>query len=161
MPYLDLLIAIAILVFAGKGFVKGFFVEVLTFVGFFVALFVTANLYKPIGEWIASFLSLNPKILSVIAFVALFVLITFAFSFVGNMLTKATKKLKLSGLNRFFGFVFGAAKGAFIGGILLAVILEKGISATIKAQAKDSILAPPLVDFANWLLAVLDIGFLK
>jgi len=157
VPYIDLLIAVVIVIFAGKGFVKGFFVEALTFAGFFVALFVTANLYKPLGAIIADLLSVSASVASVIVFIVLFVLITFAFSFAGRMLTKATKKLKLSGLNRFFGLVFGAAKGAFACGVVLAVMMEKNIIPSLTAKAKASVLAPPLTDFANWLLGVLNL----
>jgi membrane protein required for colicin V production len=157
VPYLDLVIAAAILVFAGKGFVKGFFVEALTFGGFFVALFVTANLYTVVAHVVATMLSLKSEnIIKVVVFVLLFVLTTFFFSLVGQMLTKATQKLNLSGLNRFFGFVFGAAKGAFVCGILLAVALEHypQWAATIKA----SVIAPKLALFANKLLDLLKAG---
>jgi len=156
VPYLDLLIAAAILVFAGKGFVKGFFTEALTFCGFFVALFVTANVYKVLGHLLATMLSFNEKVLSVVAFVLLFVLITFFFSLVGRMLTKATKKLHLGGLNRFFGLLFGAAKGAFVCGILLAVTREHYPPLAAKVDA--SAIAPHLASFANWLLQLVQAG---
>lgn len=157
MPYVDLVIAVVIFIFAGKGLVKGFFVEVLTFVGFIVALFIMANFYKELGGWVGSLFSLNAKILSVVVFIVGFILITFAFGLVGNLLTKATKALKLSGLNRAFGGVFGAAKGAFACGIFLAVITEQKLFASLVAKAEGSLLAPYLIKFANELLKLLDL----
>ncbi len=157
MPYLDLLVAAAILVFAGKGFVRGFFIEALTFAGFFVALFVTANLYKVVGSILASVLSSSRVSLwSVVVFVLLFVLTTFLFSLAGQMLTKATKKLNLTGLNRFFGMLFGAAKGAFVCGILLAVVQEHYPPWAAKIQA--SAIAPLLASASDKLLNLLQAG---
>jgi len=157
VPYVDLLVAVVILIFAGKGLVKGFFVEALTFLGFIVALFIMANFYKELGNWVGAFFSLNAKILSVVVFIVGFILITFAFGLVGNMLTKATKALKLSGLNRAFGGMFGAAKGAFACGIFLAVITEQKLFASLVAKAQESMLAPYLIEFANGLLKLLDL----
>jgi membrane protein required for colicin V production len=153
VPYIDLLIVVVLALFAGTGFWKGFFVEALTFVGFFVALFVTLLVYQPLGAMIAGLLKLShPRFAQVLCFIILFILITFGFSLVGQMLTKATKKLRLSGLNRAFGAVFGGLKGAFLCGVFLAVIVEKNLFTSLTAHAKDSLLAPLLMKLANWML---------
>ncbi|NLH47077.1 MAG: CvpA family protein [Myxococcales bacterium] len=154
MPYIDLLIIVIVLIFAGKGFWKGFFNEALTFVGFFVALFVTAAAYRPLGQMLAGLLNFNPPLSSVIVFVLLFILITFAFGLAGQVLTKATKKLKLSSLNRTFGAVFGGLKGAFICGIFMAVLMEKKLFVSLTGPIQNSALAPYLMGWANAVLGL-------
>ena len=152
---IDLLIAVVLIIFMGKGFVKGFFLEALTFVGFFVALFVAANMYKPAGQILAQYLHFNQKVLSLVILIGLFVMVTFAFALAGRMLTKVTQKLKLTGLNRFFGAVFGGAKGAFICGLVLAALTESQVMASFTVSIRQSVLAKPLAEFANQLLDLL------
>jgi membrane protein required for colicin V production len=155
VSFVDLLILVAVGLLAGKGWWKGFFVEAFTFVGYFAALFITLFMYKAVGQALADWLDFNPHLTSVLAFVVLFILIAFGFSLAGQALTKGVAALELTGLNRFFGAVFGAAKGAFLCGVFMAVLTEKPLFASLAAEIKTSALAPYLIDGANALLNLL------
>ncbi len=147
MPYIDLLILVIIAVFAGKGFVKGFFNEFLTFMGFIVAFFISTNLYKPVGGLIASLLHISQSFGRFAAYLILFLSIVFAFAVVGRMLSKGAKKLNVSGVNRTLGAVFGGAKGALGIGVILTVLMKGAVSPGLSAAAKNSVLTPFVIRF--------------
>ncbi len=149
---IDLALLIVIALFAGKGYWKGFFIEALTFAGYFAALFVTVAIYKQLAAMAGALINSQSPLLSIVVFILLLIGITFTFSMAGRLLTKGVKALKLSGLNRLFGGVFGALKGAFLCGIVLAVLTDKPLFSSLTAQIQQSMLAPTLTHGAKALL---------
>jgi membrane protein required for colicin V production len=154
VPYLiDLIVLVVIVVFAAKGYFKGFWNEALTFAGFMIALVVAAALYKPLGQFVASLLQFKSSTgVSVVMFILLFIAVSYAFALGGQTLTKVTQKLELSDVNRVLGAGFGGLKGAFICGVILAVLIEKHLLGGLTVHAQKSILTPYLVTGADKLL---------
>lgn len=157
MPYVDLLILVVVAVFAGKGFVKGFLNEFLTFLGFVVAVFFGTNLYGPVGTWLAKTLGVGAGLGRFAAFVVVFLGITFGFAMVGSALSKGAKKLDLTGANRALGAGFGGAKGALAIGVILAVIGKGAISPALTAAVKGSFFAPYIQKFFQAALEMLEL----
>lgn len=150
MPYVDLIIVVVIIIFAGKGFVKGFFNECLTFFGFIAAFFFATNMYKGFGALIASLLGVSQGMGRFAAFLIIFLIIIFAFAAAGHLLSKGAKKLKVGSVDRTLGAVFGAAKGALLIGVILTLIY--------KGQAPSgSYLAPYITHFFDQAMNLLDL----
>jgi uncharacterized membrane protein required for colicin V production len=152
---IDLAVLAVIALFTVKGFWKGFFIEALTFAGYFASLFVTMGVYKQTAAMANELLGSKSPLTSIVVFIALLLGVSFAFSMAGRLLTKGVDALKLSGVNRAFGGAFGAGKGAFLCGVVLAVLTEKAIFPSLTAAVGKSALAPTLADGANELLKFL------
>ena len=153
MPYIiDLIVIVVIVVFAGKGFWKGFWNEALTFAGFLIALVVSIAMYKPLGYFIADIIHFHRVGTSVVVFIFVFIGVSYLFALGGQALTKVTKKLELGELNRVLGAVFGGLQGAFLCGVLLAVLIEKQLFGSLTVHIQHSILTPHLVHGAKTLL---------
>jgi membrane protein required for colicin V production len=147
MPYIDIFILVVVAVFAGKGYFKGFFNEFLTFIGFIIAFFMATNIYKGLGNWIGGLLHISQGLGRFVAFLLIFLVIVFAFTALGSMLSQGAKKLKVTGTNRLLGAVFGAAKGLLSVGVLVTVISRGAFSPGMAAGVKSSFLAPLTVEF--------------
>lgn len=157
MPYIDLVILVVVAIFAGKGYVKGFFNEFLTFLGFVVAIFLSTNLYGPIGTWFSKMLGVGAGLGRFAAFLLIFLLTTFGFASVGIMLSKGAKKLDLTGANRALGAAFGGAKGFLAVGVILAVIVKGAVSPKVAAGVKGSFFAPYAIEFFKKLMDVIQL----
>ena len=150
MPYVDLIIVVVILIFAGKGFVKGFFNECLTFAGFIAAFFLATNTYKGFGALVSSTLGVSQSLGSFAAFLIVFLIIVFAFAAAGHLLSKGAKKLKVGGMNRTLGALFGAAKGTLLVGVILSFIFKD-------AAPSGSFLAPFVTHFFDQAMTLIDL----
>jgi membrane protein required for colicin V production len=150
MPYVDLVIVVVILIFSGKGFIKGFFNEFLTFLGFIVAFFFSTNMYKEFGTLISSILGVSQSLSRFVAFLIIFLIIIFAFAAAGHLLSKGAKKLKVGGMDRTLGAVFGAAKGALLIGVILTVLYSGN-------APSGSFLAPFVTHFFDQAMNIIDL----
>ncbi|MBZ0270426.1 CvpA family protein [bacterium] len=157
MPYVDILIVIVVGVFAAKGFFKGFFNEALTLVGFIVAFFFATNVYGGLGGFVAGLLGISAGLAKFVAFLAVFLAIVFASAALGSVLSQGAKVLALSGMNRFLGSLFGAAKGFIAVGVIAAVMMEGAISPGLAAVVNSSFLAPIAIDVFDQVMSVINI----
>ncbi len=150
MPYVDLIILVVIVIFAGKGFVKGFFNECFTFLGFIAAFFFSSNVYKGFGALLSGLLGVSQGMGRFAAFLIVFLIIIFAFAAAGHLLSKGAKKLHVGGMDRTLGAVFGAAKGALLIGVIITFIFQG-------KTPSGSFLAPFITSFFNQAMNILDL----
>ena len=131
MPYLDIFILAVVCFFIVKGWIKGFFLEFFTLVGFVVASIATMIFNDPFGSTLASIIGAPEKICRGVTALLLFLAISFGFGMIGRSLGKATEKMELTHINRTLGMLFGAAKGILGCGVVVIVLTRLPISAKL------------------------------
>lgn len=122
MNSIDIAIIIFILWGAINGFIKGFVVQIVTLIALILGVWAGAAFYVPIGEHLSKWLSLNGKLIQVIAFTLIFVAVLIIMYYISKLLTNMMGKSVLGRLNRIGGILFGMAKMAFIVSVLIVII---------------------------------------
>lgn len=152
MNAIDITALIIVGYFLVKGLFNGLVREVLQFVGLCLAV-VGAYFFKPLV------LPLLPESLREIDWlvllgpVILFVLILLIFNVLAKLITRSLRVLALSGINRFLGGLFGAAKALLLLYALFYLVLSlvELSNIDVPATLNDSI----SLEIYNWVKAMI------
>jgi membrane protein required for colicin V production len=156
MSVIDIVLLIIIGVFAVKGLFKGLIAEVFGILGLILGYVLSFQIYTPIGKIIESF-GVNSKVASSTAFVLSFLLIYIGIFFLGKILSKFSKTIKLGWADKTFGFMFGGAKAAVIISIILSLLVSFVPSNTsFTKQLKSSFVSKNLLMLTPYVFDVLN-----
>lgn len=162
MPFIiDILVIVVIVVFAAKGYRAGLFQEALTFVGVFIALVITAAVFRPLGELVHRVIGFNPYGSAIVCGILIFILIMYLFALGAHSLTRMANKIKADSANHLGGLAFGVFKGAFISGVICLLLCgnrEVNILGSLAGHIDNSHIAPLLMRFANGFLGLFGLG---
>lgn len=122
MNLLDLIIFILLLLGAVRGYQKGFFYEVATFLGLIAGIYMAILVSNIAGNIISGMLDWNIRLVKIIVFIMVFILVVMIISMLGKLLTSLMKALFLGFINRLAGFFTGLAKWALILSVAFVVI---------------------------------------
>ena len=147
MNYLDIIIAVPLLYALIKGFYNGLIKEVAAFVALAVGVYVAINFSLYLEPKIASMLQGYEQIVSIIAFLILFLVSILCVKVLGFIIDKLTKALALGILSRFLGGFFGVLKILVFFSFLMFVTAD--YSLINKKIKDDSILYKPLSNIAT------------
>jgi len=117
MNYVDIFLLSPLVFLAIKGFISGFINQIAGLVGLIIGLYFAYLFYLEGGKYISTFYKSDYN--NIIAFILILAACYLGVSIVGKLLTKASKALALSPLNRVLGLAFGALKGLLITAILV------------------------------------------
>ena len=158
MPFvIDILVLVAIVVFAAKGYIAGLFQEALTFVGVFIALVITAAVFRPLGLLVHKAVGFNQYGAAVICGILIFILIMYLFALGAHSLTRMAMKIKADSANHLGGLAFGVFKGAFICGVIFLLMSgnqEVRVLGSMMRHVNNSHIAPHLMNLANAFLGL-------
>lgn len=98
---------------------RGFVREALALAGWFLAIWVSFYYLEKMTALLSPGLDLPPSILSLAAFVILFILTLILAALVTNLIAAIVDQTGLSGVDRSIGMLFGIARGIIIVGILV------------------------------------------
>ncbi len=119
--WLDIILAILILITIGRGLWTGFIVSIASLTGalagFWVAIHHFSTFVPRIYPWVQ-----NEAGAKIIAFAALFFLVYLFFYLAGMAMRFFLKVIWLGWLDKFLGCAFGLAKGVIIAGIAVFVL---------------------------------------
>lgn len=136
--WVDLVIIIAILLFALGGYFKGFIRQTADFLNLIISVFISVKLYMPFSVFISSRFSVSPNFSKIIAFVALIIIVQFVFNLIIHFTYPLIpEKLRTSVINR----GLGALPGLLWGYLFTAIILTLFVAFPFQASYKDAILA--------------------
>ena len=107
MNYLDIIIAIILLVFGFKGLRKGLIIEVVTLLAFGVGIYGAMHFSDFTAEHLQDFMEINPKYLNTIAFVLTFIILVVLVNLIGRLVSRIIKSLNLGFFDKLGGFLFG------------------------------------------------------
>lgn len=123
MGLIDIVILIIIGTGAFKGFLKGFIHQLAAIAGLIAGFLAARALYYIAAEKLAAYIpDTSMTTLRIIAFITIWIIVPLSFSLIASFFTRAAEMLSLGTLNRFLGFLLGAAKWVLIVGLLINVL---------------------------------------
>ncbi len=138
MSIIDIIILIPIAFGLIRGLMNGFVQELTVLVALVLGV-IGAKLWSPeLGIRINEVFNWSDKVSTAVAYAAILLIITVGLGLLGKLITRILRAVSLSGLNRFFGAVFGALKWAIVVGAVFAVIdMFNDKIPIIKPEAKE------------------------
>jgi len=140
MGILDIILLVCFVPGIIEGIIKGFVKQVISLVSILIGAWAAFRFSSVLSTWLSQYLSIDPKLLSIISFSVIVLLAVLLLFWVGELVTKVIKVTALGWLNCTLGIIFGILKAALILGILIMVF--EGIN------AKFSIVRPGILDDA-------------
>ena len=146
MNYLDIIIAIILLLFGVKGFRKGLIIEVVTLLAFAVGIYGAMHFSDFTAEHLKEFMEINPKYLNTTAFVLTFILLVILVNIIGRMVTKLIQAMNLGFFNILGGALFGMAKGVLLCSIMVMVLNNFQLIGIVKPEVREQSKLYPYIE---------------
>ncbi len=121
MPIIDIIIAVALLVSVVVGLVRGFVKEAISIAALLIAIWAALYFGPAVGDVSSSWLS-SEELQMWFGRILVFAIILSLGGLLGWGISKLVRMSVLSGMDRFFGSLFGAVRGV----LLLAVFIIGG-----------------------------------
>lgn len=158
MNYLDIVLAILLLLAAINGFVKGFVEELAGLVALILGIWAALRFSDRVALFLMERLGWDFEHLNIVAFIITFAIVVILVSFIGSYVNKLVHAVSLGFLNRLAGLGFGVIKGALILSILLVVFnkFDKDVHIINQDVKNQSRLFAPIKNFAPGVFPFLD-----
>jgi membrane protein required for colicin V production len=158
MNYLDIVLAILLILSAINGFVKGFVEELAGLVALILGIWAALRFSDRVAQWLIDQFNWTFEHLNIIAFFITFILVVILVNLIGSWVNKMVKAVSLGFINRLAGLAFGVIKGALVLSIFLVIFNKFDqdihlINQNVKATSR---LYNPLKDFAPGVFPFLD-----
>jgi len=153
MNFIDILIILALLLFAVKGFLKGLVREVCSLLGLIMGSWAAFKYYPFLGSALRPYIHLPQTVATIVSFVLIFLVVGLLFFLLGHLLTAMFKIAMLGGVNRMGGVVFGLLQGGLVLCILLYLGTTKPMPEKLKVKLGQSRGAPPLIACGREIVA--------
>lgn len=124
MNYIDLVLAIMLLLAAIQGFRKGFIIEFASLAALILGIWGGIKFSDLTANFITKHTNYTSEYLSTIAFLVTFIIIVILIHIMGKMLDSVVRAVFLGFLNRLSGIIFGVLKTAVILSVLLLLFDE-------------------------------------
>ena len=139
MSYLDIIIAIPIILGIILGVMRGLIKEVLAIVGIILGIVVARIYAGDAAAWLQQLSSWDINLLKPIAAFFIFIAVAIVCNLLARLLTKLFKLISLSWINRLVGGLFGAAKWILIVAVIITCIdMLDGVLHFIQPELKQS-----------------------
>ena len=138
MNYLDIIIAIILILFAIGGLRNGIIIEAFSLVAFIGGIYGAMKLSDYAGKWLGEIINVSPEWMSVISFIIVFIALALIISWLGKLLSNLISSLNLGFIDKIGGFLFGIAKGFLLIGVLILILDFFGIKDVIKEETRES-----------------------
>lgn len=139
MSYLDIIIAIPIILGIILGVMRGLIKEVLAIVGIILGIVVARIYAGDAAAWLQQVSTWDINLLKPIAAFFIFIAVAIVCNLLARLLTKLFKLISLSWVNRLVGGLFGAAKWILIVAVIITCIdMLDGVLHFIKPELKQS-----------------------
>jgi membrane protein required for colicin V production len=151
LNWVDVIIAVVLLGFGVRGFMRGFLRELLSLVGLFLGLWIALLKFVPLGEWVQHQFPLAEPLPFHLAFLAIFLSMASLASIVGYLLHRVAKGLLMGWLDAIVGLGFGSVKGVMIVTVLLFLLAQLPLANAVTTQLRTSIVVEYLERFNPFL----------
>ncbi|MCF6351016.1 MAG: CvpA family protein [Flavobacteriaceae bacterium] len=150
MNYIDIALAIILVYGLVKGFMKGFVIEITSLLSLLLGVYGAIHFSYFIGDWLKTKVSWEGNTIQVASFTLTFLVLLFAVSMVGKLVTKLINVIALGLLNKIAGSIFGVVKIALIVSVLINMFakLNDTIAFINKDTLEKSFLYSPVKTFA-------------
>ena len=138
MNYLDIIIAIILILFAIGGLRNGIIREAFSLAAFLGGIYGALKLADYVGAWLGSIINIDPEWTAVIAFIIVFIALALLINWLGSLLADLVASVSLGFIDKIGGFVFGIAKGFLLIGILILVLDFFGIKDVLDEETREN-----------------------
>ena len=155
MNYLDIIIAIVLIIFAINGHKNGLIREVFALIAFVGGIYGAILFSDVVGNWFSKIIDVSPDWrdwMPVISFILVFIGLAFLINFLGSKVKDLFEALNLGFVDRIGGIVFGTAKGFLLVGVIILLLNFFGIKEALKPETcEESKLYKSSEKFATWI----------
>jgi membrane protein required for colicin V production len=146
MNYLDIIIAVLILIFGIAGWRKGIIIEVTTLLALGLGLYGAFHFSDFTAVHLIEFVEIDPKYLNLISFIVTFIIVSLLVHLLGRMVARLIKNLNLGFIDRIGGFIVGLAKGLLLCSLLVMLLNVMNTRGILKDDLKKGSLLYPYVE---------------
>lgn len=143
MGFIDIILAILLVLGAIKGFQNGLIIEVFSFLAFFIGLLIALEFTIPVSIYLfgsSSFFDFG----AIIVFIALFALLSFLIKIGAKSIKNVVDFTFLGSVDNILGAIAGLFKSAFILSVVFWVLDSVGIN-VVHRFADDTAIFPYIV----------------
>ena len=119
MNYIDIVLAILLLIGLVRGFMKGFIFEIAVVSALFLGTYAAFKLSYVLQPWILKLGNMNPFTVNLVCSILMFTLICVGLFFLAKLFTGLINMAALGVFNKILGAIFGLLKYAFITSVFL------------------------------------------
>lgn len=158
--YLDILLAILLLLFAWSGFRKGLVIEIATLAALIIGLFLAFYFSGFVSEKLKDYFSIGNQYLEIISFIVVFIGVIIFVMLAGKLFEKLIDVLMLGFLNKLAGAIFGIFKGAIFISIFIFIVgyVSSGHYFFKKETRESAILYKPIASIAPAMFSWINPG---
>ena len=146
MNYLDIIIAILLILFGLGGWHKGLITEAATLLGLGLGLYGAFHFSDFTADKLVHWIEIDPKYLNLISFAVTFFVVVILVHILGRLVTELVKTLNLGFIDKLGGFVLGLAKGLLICSLMVMLLNVFELKGVVKEETKQKSLLYPYVE---------------
>lgn len=152
MNYLDIIIAIVLIIFAIDGMKNGIIREAFSLAAFLGGIYGAMKLSDLVGDWLGNIIEVSPEWMSVISFIVVFIALALIINMIGNLLANLIDSLNLGFVDKIGGIIFGIAKGFLLVGVIILLLNFFGVKDVLKKETcENSKLYKSSEKLATWI----------
>lgn len=150
MNYIDIVLAILLVLAAISGYRKGLIAEVASLAALILGIWGAIKFSYITSEFLIENFNLQTDYLNIISFVVTFIVIVILVHIVGNTVNKIVDTVMLGFVNKLAGLVFGVLRSALILSIILVVFdnIDEDIHILPEDTKDNSRMYEPIRSFA-------------
>lgn len=148
MGIIDVIVLVIIGIVAFKGYVKGIVMEIFGMIALFAG-FMISYLYSPVFAQQLQVFALSERTTQALGYILAFFTAYLIMIFIGTILSKMFKEVKLGWVNQGVGALFGGLKAAAVLSVLLSFLMTTlSPDSSVLASMKEGSVSRKLADFA-------------
>jgi membrane protein required for colicin V production len=144
----DLVVVALLLLFALRGYWRGFLREGFALVGLVAGMAAAAVGWPDVTRLIVQHGVAESPLADILAVSVLFLVVYVAARIIGRLADRLARAVHLGGLNRVVGLGFGVAKGVALVALVLFLMAQLAPSLAVQKVIDRSALGPPLIRLA-------------
>ena len=137
MNYLDIIIAIILILFAIGGWRNGIIKEAFSLVAFILGIYGALKLSDWVGDLLGKLINVSPEWMSVISFIVVFIALALLISWLGNLISDLFASMNLGLVDKLGGLLFGIAQGFLLVGVLILLLDFFGIKDVLNKETRE------------------------
>ena len=123
LSVIDVVFSLIIILFVIRCYLKGFASELFSMAAIILGIFSALFFYKNGGEYLRTTFWPELKVIpEVVAFIALFIIVFIVIKILESILKGIIERVRLSGVDRFLGTIFGLAEGIAVVSLVLILL---------------------------------------
>jgi len=158
MNYIDIILAILLVLAAISGFRNGLITEVVSLAALVLGIWGAIEFSYVTSDFLVENLNIQSDHLGIISFIITFIVIIILVHIVGNVINKMVETMMMGFINKLAGLVFGVLKAALILSIILLVFdfIDEDVKILSEKAKSESRMYEPIRNFAPSILPFID-----